>query len=301
MTETPRPPAPPRTHPPLEPAQVHRRLADAAGWAQLGLFPDDEAEARAWAGRLTTRDLESIAAASARVLSLLGAPLGPAAQTFFDFLPDRPGEPPGLIPMLTLAACAPEVVAFGVDQGFDRQAAASGLADLGHQVHVHRLATGSFGLFTQWWLTLAWGGSLWWLGRLQYSLSEFRGRHWLSVHIPQTGPLLGVEESFTCARAFARDHLAAFNIAGLHLDSWLLDPTLVEGLGPESNTAKFAQRWQLLPNPREANDDAVFFTFGRRGAVDPRTLPRRTRLERLVTHHLENGGTWHSPTGLIRW
>ena len=134
-----------------------------------------------------SRRIRRVAEASAKVRALPGQRLGPAEKSFFGFLPDRPGEPPGLLPMLTLGVCAPEVVDFGRAQGFDAETAGSGLQDLGQQAHVHRLATGSFGLFSQWWLTLAWGGSLWWFGRLQYNLIRYQGEYWLSVHIPQTG------------------------------------------------------------------------------------------------------------------
>ena len=121
------------------------------------------------------------------------------------------------------------------------------------------------------------------------------------MHIPQTGPLTGTDASFERAREFAARHLAQFHVAGFHLDSWLLDPNLAAGLGPESNIAQFAARWELQPAPGEASGDAMFFTFGDRKATDYAALPRRTRLERVVAERLEGGGAWHSPTGLLRW
>lgn len=273
MTTPSWPLTPPAQYPPLTPDEVGARLHSAELWPALALAPEDREQAAAWATRLGPDDLAAIAEATGPVLALRGRRLGPEPTTFFDFLPDRPGEPAGLLPMLTLAVCSPEVVEFGLQQGFDAAAAASGLADLGHQVHVHRLATGGFGLFTQWWLTLPWGGSMWAFGRLQYNLIEFRGRYWLSVHIPQTGPLTNVQESFRAARAFAGTFLTDFDIAGLHLDSWLLDPALAAGLGAGSNTAAFARLWQVPPGARVADSEAVLLTFGHRGEVDPATLP----------------------------
>jgi len=287
--------------PALPPETVRERLAASQVWDALGFTPADAEELARWRAAVSAADIRRIAAASAKVLALPGQRLGPAAKSFFDGLPDRPGQPPGLLPMIALGVCAPEVVEFGRAQGFATETAGSGLRDLGQQARVHRLATGSFGLFTQWWLTLAWGGSLWWFGRLQFNLMRYEGEYWLSVHIPQTGPLAGVRDSFDRAREFAARHLGEFAIAGFHLDSWLLDPNLAAGLGPESNIATFAGRWELQPAPREASDDALFFTFGDRAATDYAALPRRTRLERVVAERLEGGGAWHSPTGLIRW
>lgn len=301
MTGATWPPVPVPTRPALSPETVRGRLGEARLWDRLGFSAADFEELARWRGELSAADTRRIAAASAKVLSLPGQHLGPAENSFFEFLPDRPGEPPGLLPMLTLGVCAPEVTEFGRAQAFDPATASSGLRDLGQQAHVHRLATGRFGLFTQWWLTLAWGGSLWWFGRLQYNLIRYQGEYWLSVHIPQTGPLASTRDSFERAREFAARHLPEFEVAGFHVDSWLLDPNLTAGLGPQSNIAKFAGQWELQPSPREASGDALFFTFGDREASDYAALPRATRLERVVADRLEGGGAWFSPTGLIRW
>ena len=161
------PPAPVPAPPALSPETVRERLAAPKIWDALGFRPEDAKELARWRRSLSAADARRVAEASAKVRALPGQRLGPAEKSFFGFLPDRPGEPPGLLPMLTLGVCAPEVVDFGRAQGFDAETAGSGLQDLGQQAHVHRLATGSFGLFSQWWLTLACGGSLWWFGRLQ--------------------------------------------------------------------------------------------------------------------------------------
>lgn len=287
--------------PALSAAEVHRRLNDPRLWSLFRLDHNDRREAESWVERLNSEDLDVIAQASERVLRLPGSRLGPEANDFFAFLPDSPARPPGLIPLMLLVACAPEVIAFGIAQGFDTDVAASGLGDLGHQVRVHRNATGSFGLFTQWWLTLPWNGSMWWFGRLQYNLIRYEGGYWLSVHIPRGGPLTGVEESFQAARFFAETSLSMFDVQGFHLDSWLLDPYLSQALGEHSNTSRFADLWELQPAPRPADGEALFFTFGHRREVSPAELPRDTRLKRIVAERLERGGRWVSPTGLIPW
>lgn len=281
--------------------EARRRLNDPRLWSLFRLDHNDRRQAESWAQNLDAENLEVIAGASEGVLRLPGSRLGPEASTFFDLLPDSPDRPRGLLPLMILVACAPEVVAFGIAQGFDTDVAASGLADLGHQMRVHRNATGTFGLFTQWWLTLPWNGSMWWFGRLQYNLIRYDDEYWLSVHIPRSGPLTGVEESFRAARFFAETSLSMFDVRGLHLDSWLLDPHLSEALGPLSNISRFAELWELQPDPRPADGEALFSTFGHRSRIPAPDLPRNTRLQQVVTERLERGGGWVAPTGLIPW
>lgn len=286
---------------PLTAAEVRRRLDSPRTWAALGLHPEDLADLNEQLEDLSDQEVQTVASASAVVLGLIGTRLQPAPQTFFDSLPAAPSRPPGWLALLTLAACAAEVIDFGTQHGVTGPAAGSGVRDLGQQVHVYRLATGEFGLVTQWWLTLPWSGNLWWLGRLQYNVVSYRGEYWLSVHIPQTGPLRGVEDSFRAARSFAAEHLRTLPIAGLHCDSWLLDPHLRRGLGPASNISRFAARWTLQEGAREASTEALFFTFHRHARCPPEELPRRTRLERVVADRIQAGESWHSPVGLLRW
>ena len=106
------------------------------------------------------------------------------------------------------------------------------LADLGQQVWVHRLTFGTFGLHTQDWLTIAWSGALYWLGRLQFNLQPEDDGWVLSTHIPRTGPLTpeSVDQAFAAARDFFATYFPEYPIRAFVCSSWLLDPALTEAL-----------------------------------------------------------------------
>src|SRR5699024_8333003 len=192
-------------------------------------------------------------------------------------------------PLLALGVTAPEVLAYGRRLGLPVHVVGSGIRDLGQQVHVHRLVFGEFGLHTQWWLTVAWSGTFWWLGRLQFNVVAYDGRRWLSAHIPQTGPLTDADVSFERARELAEGPLAHLDLAGFHCDSWLLDPNLGAALGGRGNIAAFQQLWELREDSRLADGDAVFFTFRTREQIEGdalAALPQATSLERAVVARL---------------
>ena len=106
-------------------------------------------------------------------------------------------DPDGVLPMLTLVATAPEVAAWHAGRGVPADISAATLTDLGQQVWVHRLTFGTFGLHTHGWLTIAWSGALYWLGRLQFNLQPETDGWVLSTHIPRTGPLTPATASTT--------------------------------------------------------------------------------------------------------
>ncbi len=110
----------------------------------------------------------------------------------------------------------------------------------------------------------------------------------LSTHIPQTGPLTpeAVDASFARAHRFFGQYFPEYPTTDLHCGSWLLDPQLVDGLPERSNMARFGRRWRLYGEPLAGDEDALFFTFHRRGDVDLNSLPRDTSLQRLIIDHL---------------
>ncbi len=105
---------------------------------------------------------------------------------------------------------------------------ATTLAELGQQVWIHRLTFGTFGLHTQDWLTIAWSGALYWLGRLQFNLQPEDDGWVLSTHIPRTGPLTpeSVDQAFAAARDFFAAHFPECPIRAFVCSSWLLGPGL---------------------------------------------------------------------------
>ena len=238
-------------------------------------------------------------------------------------LPARDGGPvwegldvgeDGELAVLALLATAPAVAAFHIGRGVPADVSAATLADLGQQVWVHRLVSGRFGLYSHAWETgTVWSGALYRLGRLQLSLEEGNrvdaaGRELvISTHIPRGDSLRPADVDASLAAAqpfFARhfpEHVPEQGALAVHCQSWMLDPRL-PGLLPGSNLARFQQRWTVYGELREADADALFFGFARRGATDLETLgalEARTSLQRAVLAVWRAGAHWHLAEG--RW
>ena len=207
----------------------------------------------------------------------------------------------GVLPLLALLVTAPEVAAFHRRRGVSYDVSWHSLSDLGQQAWVHRQTYGEFGLHTFGWMRIAWSGALYWLGRLQFNVQEVDGVWVLSTHIPATGALTpaSVDDSFRWARGFFADHFADYPTVDFYCSSWLLDPELAVVLPPESNMARFQQRWTLFGEAMRGDDDVLFFTFFRRGEVDLESLPRETTLQRAIIDRLKAGGHWDVWQGRI--
>ena len=264
----------------------------------LGFRPDDAADVARLVERVLTSDsdLHRVAVLADRLIAQIGWFAEPPEDLFDHDLARDERLGAGACPMLALLLTAEDVVDFHHSRRIPEDMSWHTLSDLGQQVWVHRRTYGTFGLHTQGWLTIAWSGALYWLGRLQFNLlgrpadAEWR----LSTHIPETGPLTpaGVEDSFRQAKAFFTEHFADYEISEFHCESWLLDPQLPEALGAETNMSRFQQRWRLDPPPRDGDGDAMFFAFNRRGKVDLDSLPQTTSLERAIVAKLRSGGHW---------
>ncbi|WP_090594131.1 acyltransferase domain-containing protein [Auraticoccus monumenti] len=289
---------------------------DAAALAdRLGLRPDDAAETA-----VLLEELRGDDAAGERLTPLVAALVDGVgdfrsdAPPVFGLTPDGSDHRSsalgrtvtGGLAVAALVAATPEVLAFHAAHGIDEEQGWRSLSDLGQQMWVHRRTYGDLGLHTEGWLTCAWSGALHWLGRLQLNLRpltddegvEHPARWQLSVHIPEAGPLdpAAVDDSLRRAAAFFAVHHPDHPAEELHCSSWLLDPTLAEEL-PGSNLAGFQQRWRLNGRTHPGNEDALFFTFRRRGEVDLTALPQDTRLQRLVVRHITEGPGWVSAEG----
>lgn len=271
---------------------------------RLRLRAQDHAAVVQHAAVLDDQDLMDVAAAATAFGTALGNRVPPDEPVFAPW-PDLEGRPRGLIPMLGLLAAVPGVREYHAGRGIGEEHTYTALADLGQQLWVYRQTFGEFGLDNQQWLTTAWSGTLFWLGRLQANLLRYDQGHVISIHIPQSGPLVPgqVTASFARARKFFATHFPDAPAHALHCDSWLLDPQLAQVLAPESNIVRFQRRWHLLDASRQADAAIVYFVFAYRPrpgqAPDYRDLPRDTRLRRGVLDHLDAGGHWYSRTGLI--
>ena len=211
--------------------------------------------------------------------------------------------------MLTLLVTAPEVAAFHATRGIPAEVSTATLADLGQQVWVHRLTYGQFGLHTQGWLTRAWCGALYWLGRLQFELrllEEGSGRgqegpEWvLSTHIPRTGPLTpsSVDAALAAATTFFASYFPDYPTRDFFCESWLLDPQL-RTLLPDSNLAAFQRRWNVSGDRQPGDAEVLFFVFNQRELVDPESLPTDTTLRRAMAAWLAAGQHWFVAKGRL--
>ena len=258
-------------------------------------------------------DLGVVTGLAHRLVDRIGRLPSPPGDEVFADVPESPMARDGVLAMLALLATVPDVVDFHARRGVAAEISLATLGDLGQQVRLHRRMSGAFGLHTYAWLTLAWSGALYRLGRLQFNLEldvGLRGEQtWvLSTHIPATGPLTpgSVDASFAMAAAFFAAHFPdyvrsrpACPVSAATTDfvcrSWLLDPALSTEL-PGSNLAAFQRRWHIEGAAEPGEIDSLYFIFNRRPPVDAAALPRDTRLRRLTADKLAAGHGW----GIVR-
>ena len=236
-----------------------------------------------------------------------------------------PGE--GLLPVLAFLVSTSTVRAWHAARGLTTEQSWQVLADLGQQMRVHRRGTGRLGMHQLNWVSMNWAGRLVHLGRLQFDLSRRRvarlehgaertsdqePERWVvGTHIPAAGPLTpeAVDASFDAAVAYFTTHYTDLNEDRpadaprfgheFTCDSWLLSDQFAEITGPDSNLARFAERWEMIGSNPNGADGALFFTFALRPPVEPSTLPRRTRLERGVADRLADGRGWTTGSGRL--
>ena len=288
---------------------VRRELAApdlAERLVALGFGPEDVEPALRAASSVLTRpdDLAVVEEGARRLAARVGVlPHTDGSEVWQGLAVDADG----VLAMLALLASAPAVAAFHASRDVPPEVSAATLADLGQQATVHRLVTGGFGVATYPWVGgHVWSGALYRLGRLQLDLDmaatvDGRGREWvLSTHIPRADRLApeDVDASFAAAPEFFARHLPEVTPTDVHCLSWLLDPRLPR-LMPGSNLASFQRRWRTYGEPRNGDDDALFFAFTRRGGLDLDRLPAQTSLQRALRSVWEAGEHWNVVEGRL--
>lgn len=276
--------------------------------ARLGFPDDDLADALTAAAAVVADPADSavVQAMAERLLVSVGVIEAPWDQGLpWPWRPEGSSSAygDGVLELLALIATVDDVRAYHASRGIGAADSWRALSDLGHQVVVHRLTYGVFGLHTHDWLRVVWCGALYWLGRLQFNLQrDPSGPAWvLSTHIPRSGPLTpaAVDDSLSRARSFFGAHFPEYEVTAFYCDSWLLDPCLAAALPDTSNMARFQRRWSLEGEPRAGDEDAVFFTFNRRPPVDWASLPKDSTLRRVILDRLAAGGHWQVCRGRI--
>lgn len=100
----------------------------------------------------------------------------------------------GVPTIYAFLATYPEAITWRPGQPLDLVHAS--LADLGQQIHVHRLVRHEFGLHALGWVQSNWAGGLVWLDRLQFDVERLpidvpgrsKGEAAWWIHIPRGGP-----------------------------------------------------------------------------------------------------------------
>jgi hypothetical protein len=271
---------------------------------RLGVRPDDVVDALGSAAGVA-RDPAAVAEverlADALRLAVGRFPGEPDRDPFPGYDGEADPHGVGVLALWALVVTVDELVAFHRGRGVPGDVSTATLRELGQQLHVHRLTFGGFGLHTWGWLAHTWSGSLYWLGRLQFNLELLPEGRVCSTHIPRSGPLdpAAVDASFAAAARFFPTHFPDRPVTDFWCRSWLLDPALAAALDPASNMARFQSRWRLYGDPVPGDDDALFFCFARRGAVDRATLPRETSLQRALLDRWDAGGSWSVREGRV--
>lgn len=287
--------------PPLGVDEVRRRLASAP-LDELDLDPEDRAFVVDAVERLDDEGAAVVAAAAAALLERIGA-VDDAPHPFRG-IARRDGDAPGILPILALAATAADVVGWLRERGLDRATAASGVADLGQQLRVHRRATGIAGTDTAGWLATPWSGSLLRHGAVQVEHVRHADLGWVrSVHVPAGAAIDRASVDASLAASVAAGSVAFPERATdvVHCVSWMLDPWIVDAL-PSTRLAAFAQRWDPVGAEPDDDgyDDALWFVWGLRPpAPDPATLPRDSRLRRALADRMAAGGRIVQRAGVL--
>lgn len=271
---------------------------------RLGLGPEDVRDALGVADQLrrSTAEVAEVDRLAAALRGTVGRfPGEPGGDPFAGYDAEADPHGPGVLALWALVVTASDLQDFHRERGVPVEVSAATVRELGQQVFVHRLTFGGFGLHTYGWLVVTWSGSLYWLGRLQFNLELLAEGRVCSTHIPRSGPLdpAAVQRSFDDAARFFSAHFPERTVTDFWCRSWLLDPELAAALEPASNMARFQSRWRLYGEPMPGDEDALFFTFARRGEVDLAALPHVTSLQRVLLERLEAGGHWSVRDGRL--
>lgn len=141
------------------------------------------------------------------------------------------------------------------------------------------------------------------LGRLQYELYSFpchsgiisgvtirKGSPVINLHIPSCGLFTKElwEDSIHRAMDFFSDAFPD-GIFPFFIESWIVDPDLVRLL-PEGNLKDFSELFTLLDVRKFPDFPDGWRIFGKDWKLDPKDLPRNTRLQKNVADFLARGG-----------
>ena len=196
------------------------------------------------------------------------------------------------------------VRAFHDERGVPDDVSWATLGDLGQNLHEnHLFHDGEVGLDVPWWITLHFRGAIYQLGRLQFERRLRQGAPALGVHIPEIGPMTpeACDASIAWAHEFFPKHFPEEQPTVATCSSWLLDPQLADYLPADSNIVRFQRRFTLRPDKTVADNGSICRFVFHDPAPDLDAVPQDTTLQRAITQHIRDGGTWQSAAGWFSW
>ena len=121
----------------------------------------------------------------------------------------------------------------------------------------------------------------------------------ISIHIPANGSLNpeSVDESLEKSTIFFREYYPDYKYKAFVCYSWLMDPQLIDLLGPDKNIARFCNRFKKITTKSSGNSvfNYVFWKPDMNFVLEE--LPENTSLERAVKKHYQDGKAIYGTTG----
>lgn len=123
----------------------------------------------------------------------------------------------------------------------------------------------------------------------------------VNLHIPASGRLTPelVEESIQAMRDFIAEYYPDFKYKAFACGSWLLNPTLENMLGCDSNIVKFGKLFTPLTMKAGATNVFSFVFNTPDGINDIEALPEKTSLQKLLKDYYLKGNALHETLGFF--
>ena len=113
----------------------------------------------------------------------------------------------------------------------------------------------------------------------------------VSLHIPAGGGLTPeiVDETLVEAKKVLATYYPDFKYKAFVCSSWMMDPQLVEMLGPDANISKFCSRFTPMAQKSQGNAVMNFIFFDPDRKIPLSDLPEDTRFQRALKQHYLGG------------
>lgn len=133
------------------------------------------------------------------------------------------------------------------------------------------------------------------LKKISLSKSEWHvklqsGDKLVGLHIPADEPFTDeiVEATLKKSREFLKTCYPNYNYKAFFCCSWLLDPSLIDILGENSNISKFCKRFITVGLRNNGRDVFGYVFKAYEDNIDIAALPENTRLQKALKQHLLN-------------